>query len=127
MASSSVENAASRYNRGTLIWVVGMANPERDDSGRVIGYVGTLTDITSMRENEVRLRQAAAVFENTREGVMVTDADNRILMVNRALTEHLGYREQEVLGKTPAMFHSGRQDSDFYQHLSERLQSYNFV
>ncbi len=106
---------------GTLIWVMGLANPERDEQGRVIGYVGTLTDITSMHDNEVRLSQAAAVFENTHEGIMVTDAEQRILMVNQAFSDHLGYSDEEVLGQTPALFNSGRQDAAFYQQLNDSL------
>jgi diguanylate cyclase (GGDEF)-like protein/PAS domain S-box-containing protein len=63
---------------------------------------------------EERLRQAATVFENTSEGLAVTDAHERIIMVNQAFCELTGYAEQEVLGKTPRMFQSGRHDRDFY-------------
>ena len=40
---------------GTVAWVMGQAVPEKDDAGRVIGYVGTITDITEKKELEARL------------------------------------------------------------------------
>ncbi len=69
------------------------------------------------RQIEERLRQAATVFENTNEGITVTDAQERILMVNRAFCELTGYTEQEVLGKTPRIFTSGRHDRIFYASM----------
>jgi len=70
---------------------------------------------------ESSLQQAAAVFESTREGIMVTDAQNHIIQVNQSLLLMLGYEEQEVLGNTPAMFSSGRHDAEFYQQMWQEL------
>ncbi len=64
---------------------------------------------------DTRLRQAATVFESTREGVLITDLEARILTVNRAYTEITGYSEAEVRGRNPSLLHSGRQDPAFYQ------------
>ena len=40
---------------GTVAWVMGQAVPEKDDAGRVVGYVGTITDVTEKKELEARL------------------------------------------------------------------------
>ncbi|HEX8979432.1 MAG TPA: EAL domain-containing protein [Parasulfuritortus sp.] len=69
------------------------------------------------RESVDKLRQSARVFENTAEGVIITDAKARILTVNPAFTALTGYEEHEVLGHTPALLHSGRQNPTFYQAL----------
>ena len=37
---------------GSLIWVIGQAVPEKDDDNRVIGYIGTITDITERKKIE---------------------------------------------------------------------------
>ncbi|TCT21356.1 EAL domain-containing protein [Thiobaca trueperi] len=66
---------------------------------------------------DARLRQAAAVFESTHEGVIITDLQTRILTVNRAYTEITGYSEDEVHGRQPNISYSGRQDRGFYQTL----------
>jgi diguanylate cyclase (GGDEF)-like protein/PAS domain S-box-containing protein len=77
-------------------------------------YVIGVRDITERKASEKHLRQAAAIFENTREGVMLTDVNMRILRVNPAFTNITSYTEAEVLGNTPAMLHSGRHDNQFY-------------
>ena len=74
-------------------------------------------DVTERLRTEERLRQAATVFENTREGITITDADERILRVNRAFCELTGYTEEEVQGQTPRLLHSGRQSPEFYAAL----------
>lgn len=107
---------------GKLSWVVGQAEAERDAAGTLLGYVGTVTDISDLKLNEQRLRQAAAVFEYTREGVLVTNAHSQIVMVNRAFTDITGYEETEAIGKTPALLHSGRHDSAFYNTMWNSIQ-----
>ncbi|WP_126446581.1 EAL domain-containing protein [Sulfuricystis multivorans] len=72
--------------------------------------------VTKVRANE-RLRQAAAVFAATRDGIVITDLAPRILAVNRAWSEITGYSEAEALGQNPRMLKSGRQDRPFYQTL----------
>lgn len=64
-----------------------------------------------------KLKQAAAVFESTREGVVITDLEPCILAVNRAYTEITGYSEIEALGKNPKIIRSGRHDESFYQAM----------
>ncbi|MGY2170863.1 phosphodiesterase DibA [Pseudomonas gingeri] len=69
-----------------------------------------------------RLRQAAAVFDCTREGVLVTDRDGLIVHVNRAFVAITGYQEAEVLGQRPNLFKSGRHSADFYQKVYQALE-----
>lgn len=71
---------------------------------------------------ETSLQQAAVVFENTREGIMVTDHENRIIQVNQSLLDMLGYEEDEVLGQNPNMFSSGQHHPAFYRELWQQLQ-----
>ncbi|MDQ5911160.1 MAG: hypothetical protein QG599_3257 [Pseudomonadota bacterium] len=73
--------------------------------------------ITERLRIEERLRQAATVFENTRDGITITDANERILRVNQAFCDLTGYTEAEVQGQTPRLLHSGRQDDTFYAAL----------
>ncbi|MBB6251326.1 putative bifunctional diguanylate cyclase/phosphodiesterase [Nitrospirillum iridis] len=67
------------------------------------------------------LRVAARVIEHSVDGIMVTDADNRIVLVNRAFTDISGYTEAEVLGHDPGLLNSGRQGPEFYRVLWRAL------
>lgn len=76
-----------------------------------------ISDISQQKANDQYLRQAAAMFESAREGVMVTDAHMQILAVNRAFSELTGYSANEVLSQTPRILKSGRQDYAFYSAM----------
>ncbi|MEN2398022.1 phosphodiesterase DibA [Pseudomonas halotolerans] len=75
------------------------------------------------RADGERLRQAAAVFDCTREGVLVTDPNGLIVHVNRAFMTITGYAREEVLGRRPNLFKSGRHGPDFYQEMFASLGS----
>jgi len=85
-----------------------------------LGYTrlhGTVQDITERKQMEERLRQSATVFENTTEGVMITDVERRIVAVNRAFTEITGYGQEELTGQSSAILDSGRHDAQFYEAM----------
>jgi len=73
----------------------------------------THTNITVRKQAEEQLRIAAIAFE-CREGIVVMDANLRILRVNRAFTQITGYSQQEVHRKTTAIFRSDRHPASFY-------------
>ena len=64
---------------------------------------------------------AAEVFEQSSEGIVITDAARNIVLVNHAFTATTGYSEAEVLGRNPRMLASGRQDQDFYRAMWEAI------
>jgi diguanylate cyclase (GGDEF)-like protein/PAS domain S-box-containing protein len=69
------------------------------------------------REALEALQLAGKVIENTPDGVMITDSAMRIRSVNPAFTATTGYREDEVVGKTPRLLSSGRHDAAFYREM----------
>ncbi|MCP1442294.1 diguanylate cyclase (GGDEF)-like protein/PAS domain S-box-containing protein [Pseudomonas sp. GGS8] len=87
---------------------------------RCLGVGAKLRERTADRE---RLRQAAAVFDCTREGVLVTNSKGLIVHVNRAFMEITGYQYEEVLGQRPSMFKSGHHPPGFYQAMFATLDS----
>jgi diguanylate cyclase (GGDEF)-like protein/PAS domain S-box-containing protein len=85
--------------------------------------MGMVRDVTEQIKNEEYLRLAAAVFENSREGVMVTDAHQRILLVNRALCELKGYTQDELIGQRSDMLQSGRHGREFYVAMWDSIRN----
>lgn len=74
-------------------------------------------DITARRRAENSLRQAASVFENINEGIMITDSDGNIQSVNPAFTRITGYSRDEVIGKNPRILHSNLHNRTFYRNM----------
>ena len=72
---------------------------------------------------EQQQRLAAEVFDSSLEAIVITDAGNRIVSVNRAFTRLTGYRAEEVLGETPKLLASGRHDQDFYRRMWDSIRT----
>jgi len=65
---------------------------------------------------------ALRIVENYDRGLVLTDAETRILYVNPAFSSFTGYSYEEALGQTPSMLSSGRHDADFYRAMWHDLQ-----
>ncbi|HEY5763054.1 MAG TPA: EAL domain-containing protein [Rhodocyclaceae bacterium] len=89
--------------------------------GETKGFITTYTDISDRQKTEEALRLSSTVFERSAEGIMLTDASTRILRVNAAFTRITGYREVDVLGRTPTLLNSGTQDKTFYAAMWRTL------
>ena len=71
-----------------------------------------------------QLQLTASVFENTREGIIVADAESRIVMVNKGFCDITGFSSVEAVGMTPEqLFSSGHHDDLFYQEMWASLNS----
>lgn len=96
-------------------------SPQRDSKGRCAGFVCVISDLTGQKEAEDKLRLAHTVFETSSEGMLITDAKNRIIMVNPAFTVITGWRSEEVIGQRPSFQHSDRHDREFYRRMWDEL------
>ncbi|WP_428035073.1 cache domain-containing protein [Amphritea sp.] len=76
-----------------------------------------------LRKTADSLKLSGMIVDSAYEGIIVCDADQRILQVNSAFTRITGYRADEVLGQTPAMLSSSLQDEEFYQRMWQQLNS----
>jgi diguanylate cyclase (GGDEF)-like protein/PAS domain S-box-containing protein len=106
-----------RTRDGGERWIEHVCKPVFDAKGKAQGQRGTHRDITERRQAEERLMLAAAVLENSAEGVLITDAENCIISVNRAFVATTGYSLEEVVGQNPRLLQSGHHDRPFYQAM----------
>ncbi len=97
--------------------------PLYDSSGKVYALLGIAREVTERQELETKLHQAATVYDSTTEGIMITDAQVRIIAVNKAFSKITGYSEDEVIGKTPNYISSGEHNCEFYQKLWNDLKN----
>lgn len=95
--------------------VLGMLQAKGPDATACI--TGTVRDITDARQLDDQIRQWAAVFTHTQEGVVITDDKGQALSVNHAFTRITGYTQEEVRGENMRMLNSGRQNPSFYRSM----------
>ncbi|MEI7671954.1 MAG: PAS domain S-box protein, partial [Deltaproteobacteria bacterium] len=81
-------------------WVYGLATPVRNDSGRIIKYIGINTDITERKRDEEALRESEERFrsyiEHSPYGVFVADGQGRYVDVNPAAERITGYSAAQL-------------------------------
>ncbi len=106
-----------RCKDGTMVDVEISARYMDARGGVIVTFI---RDISARNEAEREFRVAAAAFES-QEGMLITDAESRILRVNNAFTTITGYLPEEVIGKDPNVLSSGRHDRNFYDAMWRAL------
>lgn len=108
-----------KHVEGHWLWIQGSgAVVEYNEISREpIRLCGTHQDITLRKKAEERLKLSARVYNDTLEGIIITDADEIIVDVNPSFCEITGYRVDEVIGKSPRILSSGIQSDEFYQEM----------
>ena len=118
-----VERGATRNARlhpqsasGEIIPTTLNASALRDGAGDVIGVIGILRD---MRELDKARRYAESLIKNAPDPVFVTDLQGKILQTNDAVSELLGFREDEVIEQSLLRFISVPEALEFVAALRE--------
>lgn len=78
-------------------------------------------EIKRREKTECQLRLSAEIVENSREGIMVTDAEGVIMSVNPAFTEITQFSEEEVVGQNPRILKSNKHTKAFYTEMWKSL------
>src|SRR5437867_2218165 len=88
----------------------------RDAEGRVIGAIGILRD---MRELDKARAYAESLIKNAPDPVFVSDLEGRILQANDAVSQLLGFRQDELLEQSLSRFISPEETREFTAALRE--------
>jgi diguanylate cyclase (GGDEF)-like protein/PAS domain S-box-containing protein len=110
---------------GTVRMVQSLGEVYCDEEGRPQRMVGTVHDVTEGKKTEEERRKLSMAVEQASDWVMITDKQGTIEYVNPAVANTTGYTVKELVGKTPAIFKSGKLDQSFYQELWQTISSGN--
>lgn len=112
---------------GSERWLLTRAFPVRNQQGKVYRIAGIAEDITDRRQQEQRLRLLESVVVNANDGVVITEAEPielpgpKIVYVNQAFTDMMGYESDEVVGQTPRIFQGAKTDWDVLRRIRTAL------
>jgi diguanylate cyclase (GGDEF)-like protein/PAS domain S-box-containing protein len=73
------------------------------------------------QQRQEKLRLAEQVFQNTAEGITVTDVAGNIVSVNPAFVNITGYNSREVIGQNPRFLKSGYHNQTFFKDMWSTL------
>lgn len=91
----------------SIAYVLDRAFIIRDSNGVALRIVGSMQDITKMKETEEEMKKLSLVAKETGNVVIITDASERITWVNKAFTDITGYTAEEAIGKNPGKLLQG--------------------
>ena len=116
---------------GSVIWISENARAVRDDQGRIQYYEGTVDDITARKEAEEKLRfsesRFRSVWQNSSDGMRLTDELGIILAVNPSFCQIVGMRQDELVGRAFTVVYSESEDlAGMMQQYQQRLAERNF-
>jgi diguanylate cyclase (GGDEF)-like protein/PAS domain S-box-containing protein len=83
-------------------------------------------DITSRKEAEEQLRFSSRVFNQAHEGILITDTQGIITDSNPAFSDITGFEREEIIGRKPNLFRSGRHPENFYQDMWHSLNEHGY-
>lgn len=120
-----VRHLAVHNNDGDIIGLLGFSDILH---GAEYLYLADLRDALKQRDQALarsnqNLQLAERVIDSSLEGIIITDAAACIEFVNPAFTHLTGYSLDDVLGKTPNVLGSGRQDAAFYEQMWNTLKA----
>ena len=94
-----------------------------DDDGTPLRMIGAMQDITSRKNEEQRLKLLETVITNTKDAVLITDADTstdqipKIIYVNEAFSRMSGFDYEEAIRKSPIYFYGHKSNNKELQRL----------
>ena len=122
-ASSHAIDVLRRTRAGATIVVTMRVATIADSAGVIVGMLLTMTPaaapvvaVLALSESD-KVRLHARIIEESEQGVLITDADERIVSANAAFSRITGYSADELLGQTAHMLHSGVHDDSFREHV----------
>lgn len=104
-------------------WVLAGIVKITSGENKVIGYVGTLTDITKLKMFEGNFRKLYYSVEQSPVSIVITDTKGNIEFVNPAVIKTTGYTKEELIGSNPRVIKSDVQNKSFYQNLWDTISS----
>lgn len=101
---------------GKEIHVEGNING-RFEEGKFVSTRGIFRDVTQKRKQDEKIRQLSQAVEQSPASIIITDTEGIIEYINPKVTKISGYSPQEVIGRTPNIFKSGKHSESFYRDL----------
>lgn len=116
-----VEECVSTDSSKGDIWLETIKTRIHTKQGDVFGVMGMTRNVTKRKAIENQLSIASKIFNNSKEGMMVTNKRGHIVDINTAFTDITGYAQSEVIGRNPKFLQSGHHDAEFYHSVWDSL------
>ncbi|KEO74914.1 PAS domain-containing protein [Anditalea andensis] len=100
----------NKNKSGEKYWIQIKITPVFDDDHELINFIAIESDITEKIQRSQKiinlLKTQKSIFDGASYGIIFTDIEGNIKMINKACLSLLEYKEEEILNKAkPLLFH----------------------
>lgn len=103
-------------------WLVLYGKTLSDGGARNFRAVGVLQDVTERHLMENGLQQAAMVYQCSADGIVILDAQKKVISANRAFYDITGFCAEEVIDQDLVFLEAQRLGSDTYHQIWDGLE-----
>ncbi len=82
-------------------------------------------DVSERIQTAEEMKRLYSAIQQTDDHIFITDRNGIIEYVNSSVEKCTGYRKEEIIGKTPAIFKSGRHPDSFFKKMWQEILSGN--
>jgi PAS domain S-box-containing protein len=105
-----------RGKDGEYRWFLSRAVPIRDeDTGKVVRWFGTNTDITAHLKEAERNAQLAAIVSTTPDAIIALSEEGNVLSWNPGAEKIFGYEAEEIIGKSERILFGDDAEEEFQE------------
>ena len=104
-------------NSGAILWADMSSMLRKDENGKPLYFMSSFINITKRKHAEEKISMLAHAIRSISECVSITDVEDNILFVNRALLQTYNYEESELIGKHISIIRSPNNPSDIVHQI----------
>ncbi|MFC0135364.1 GGDEF domain-containing protein [Massilia eurypsychrophila] len=113
-----------RKKSGDVIRVAMSLSMIFDDGGEAAGMRVQMAPLAQPLSEQDKVHLHARIIEDSDQGVLITDARERIVSINGAFTRITGYTQAESIGQTPDLLRSGVHDAELQTKVRAAMQGH---
>lgn len=91
--------------------------PQTSDLELIESIIQLTTIVIERKQSDEKLQLLSRIYEQTHEGINITDLNGKIIDVNPVFCDITGYNRDEVIGQSPSILSSGKQSPEFYADM----------
>jgi len=76
---------------------------------------------TLKNDAQDKINLSLQVFDQSIEGILITDKNNNAILANKSFEKITGYSQEDIFGKNPSLLNSGSTPKEFYDELWSTL------
>ncbi|WP_426178303.1 putative bifunctional diguanylate cyclase/phosphodiesterase [Massilia sp. TWR1-2-2] len=113
-----------RKKSGDVIRVAMSLSMIFDDGGEAAGMRVRMAPLAEPLSEQDKVHLHARIIEDSDQGVLITDARERIVSINGAFTRITGYTQAETIGQTPDLLRSGVHDAELHAKVRAAMRGH---